>query len=152
MHPAPSLVEDATAIQRAYPRIYLACHRRHRRATTSAEGISDRDAALLGHLDRVAPLTASQLGRHLGIGLPSLSATVERLVQGGFIDRTRDPRDRRRSALRLTAQGEAAMRANSVLDEGRLVALLRRLRPEQRRLAVQGLRLLADAAGPGARS
>ena len=142
-------MSDATsvrAIQTWYPQIYLACHLDHKRASTSRSGISPRDSSILAHLDETAAMTPAALARHLGIGAPSMSAALKRLTALGYVAHDRDPIDRRRLRLRLTPAGAAAMADSSVLETDRVRAMLRRLTPDQRRRALEGLELLAGAA------
>jgi DNA-binding MarR family transcriptional regulator len=87
---------DVLSVQISYPQIYRACHTRHRRAASSAERLSERDGAILAHLDAKRPATAALLARHLGVGQPALSAALVRLTRLGFVERCADPRDRRR--------------------------------------------------------
>ena len=106
--------ESVLSIQRYYPQIYRACHTRHRRAASSSERLSERDGSILAHLDARVPSTAAILARHLGVGQPTLSAALQRLTLHGFVDRTRDPRDRRRAQLLLGKKGVRALQASSV--------------------------------------
>ena len=132
-------------VQRAYPQIYLACHLQH---TTSGRdhGMSERDARLLAHLDELAPVTVSQLARHLGVGLSTVSEAAQRLAALGLVSRGRSASDRRAVALRLTRAGLAHMRASSVLDARLVAAVLERLGARERAAAVRGLELLARAS------
>jgi hypothetical protein len=50
-------------------------------------------------------------------------------------------------SLRLTEQGRSAMQAASVLDYGKVKMLLQNLPPAQRQISLDGLALLAKAAG-----
>jgi DNA-binding MarR family transcriptional regulator len=132
-------------IQRAYPQIYLACHVEH---TTHARdhGLSERDARVLAHLDELAPVGVSDLARHLGVGLSTVSEAAQRLEALGLLERRQAPRDRRGVELRLTAAGLAHMQASSVLDPARIATILARLAPRERSAAVRGLELLARAS------
>jgi DNA-binding MarR family transcriptional regulator len=132
-------------IQRAYPQIYLACHVRH---TTSAadHGLSERDAAVLAHLDQLSPVTAGELARHLGVGASTITEAIDRLEDLGLATRLRGGADRRRVELRITAAGIERMQQSSVLDTRRLEALLARLPAGKRAAAVRGLDLIAEAA------
>ena len=47
-----------------------------------------------------------QIARHLGIGEPTASHLIDRLVQAGLVDRSEDPMDRRRAIVRLSPAGE----------------------------------------------
>lgn len=138
-------MEMVRRVQRAYPQIYLACHVEH---TTHARrhGMSERDARLLAHLDELAPVTVSELARHLGVGLSTVSEAAQRLAALGLVTRGRSTADRRAVALRLTRAGLAHMRSSSVLDAARVAAVLGRLGARDRTAAVRGLELLARAS------
>jgi len=132
------------AIQRAYPQIWFACHVEHR-TRHGADGLTDRDAGILAHLDAQPSQRASELARHLGIGRPALSAQLKRLLSLGLI--VQEPgKDARERLIRLTGAGEQAVSAKSPLDADRVAALLRGLTPQERKHAVAGLELLAQAA------
>ena len=47
-----------------------------------------------------------QISKHLGIGEPTASHLIDKLVQGGLVDRSEDPVDRRRAIIQLSAMGE----------------------------------------------
>ena len=143
--PDPS-IHGVRIMQTCYPKIYLACHTRHVRAASSANGLSPRDSTLLAHLDERRPVTPGELARHLGIGKSTLSAAVKRLRALGYIAVAEDPRDRRSFLLRLGSRGAAAMRESSVLEPARVRRLLAALSPDARRAALHGLELLAGAA------
>lgn len=101
-------------VQRAYPRVYLACHRQHVRARSTVERLSAHDSTVLAHLDRAHPATAGDLARHLGIGKSTLSAALARLERLGYVRRARSPRDRRAVDLSLTDRGARAMAATTI--------------------------------------
>jgi DNA-binding MarR family transcriptional regulator len=138
--------DEVVAIQQLYPQVFHACHVAHTRARTNAFRVSERDSAILAHLGPFAPLTAKELGRHLGIGAPTLSAALQRLERLGYL--AREPRAGRSAArpLRITELGARALQASSVLDTARVEALLQQLTPRERRQAVRGLGLLARGA------
>lgn len=133
-------------VQTCYPKIYLACHTRHQRAASSPHRLSPRDSTLLAHLDERRPVRPTQLARHLGIGMPTVSATVKRLRTLGYLDISINPDDRRQLSLTLTPAGAAAMRETSVLEPARVRSLLAALNADDRRRALRGLELLARAA------
>lgn len=79
--------------------------------------------------------------------MPStLSATIARLTQLGYITSTPRDGDRRRRELRLTDRGAEAMASTSVLDAKRVERLLEQIPERDRKAAVRGLALLARAA------
>ena len=59
----------------------------------------------------------SEVAAALGVGLPSASTLVTRLVETGQVDRCDDPAERRRNVLTLTGSGEAAL--DAAIDAGR---------------------------------
>jgi DNA-binding MarR family transcriptional regulator len=137
---------DVAAVQRYYPQIYLACHTRHQRRRTSAAHLTANESSLLAHLAHDEPLRASTLARHLGVGASTLSAAVKRLASLGYIVRDRDETDQRALALRLSAQGARALQGSSVLETRRVALVLAQLSATERARAIEGLRLLANAA------
>lgn len=94
----------------------------------------------------------SDLARHLGVTVGTMSLSADRLQRAGYIVRERDSRDRRRVGLRLTPGGVRIREANSVLEPSRVGELLSRIPPSERRRALNGLAVLADAAAEMARS
>ena len=65
----------------------------------------------------------SEMAEHQGMTLPACSGLVDRLVRSGLLERTVDPRERRRVQLRLTADGmervaHADLRARAWLIDG----------------------------------
>lgn len=151
-----SLAASVRAVQIAYPQVYLACHTRHTRARSTPYRLSARDSSLLVHLDETRPTRPAVLARHMDVGASTMSAALRRLETLGYVARTAAAADRRGAELRLTARGAEALAATSVLEAGRVEALLRVLRPADRARAVDGLQLLGRAAAllaatPGAR-
>src|SRR5262245_36130791 len=136
--------DELLAIQQLYPQVFHACHVRHTRSRrTNRFRVSERDQALLAHLSLRHGLRATELARHFGIGLPTLSEAVKRLERQGYVERARTGADRRAVQLKLTAQGAEALRGTSVLDDVLLARALEHLTPKERRAAVEGLSLLA---------
>ena len=69
------------------------------------------------------PATLNQVAAKVGRGAPAVSRAVDTLVRAGLVERTPDPDNRRRLALRLTETGRADLagrpKANSAIA-GRL--------------------------------
>jgi DNA-binding MarR family transcriptional regulator len=57
-------------------------------------------------LTRLHTATMSSIAEELGIGLPTASHLVEKLVRTGLAERSEDPKDRRHTLVRLTGAGE----------------------------------------------
>lgn len=58
----------------------------------------------LRHIGR-SPCTMSELARYRGVGLPTISKSVDMLVRRGWVERWIDKTDRRQTMVRLTAPG-----------------------------------------------
>ena len=144
-----SLIQDVLSVQRLYPKLYVACHSAHGRATGVPGSLSARECAVLSHLCIDPTLSASRLAKHLGVGRSTLSEVVGHLVEQSFLLSHQDRRDERKRRLTVTSAGIASLSEASVLDHGRVVAVLSRLTPRERLTAVKGLSLLADVAMPG---
>lgn len=129
-----------------YPRIYLACHRRHVRDEQTGALLSAHQASILDHLDAVEATTLTDLAQHMGVTPGTMSVGVDRLVRAGYVTRTVDSADRRRVQLRLSEAGVRIRTANSVLDPDLVRALMARLTAQERADALRGLELLARAA------
>jgi DNA-binding MarR family transcriptional regulator len=134
-------------LQRLYPRIYIACHTDHVKAASSAVRLSARDSAILAHFRDSGVLQPSELARHLGIARSTMSQALKKLVSLGYVAVQKNPSDRRELSLCLTEPGRSAMQAASVLDYGKVKRLLQNLSPAQRQTSLDGLGLLAKAAG-----
>lgn len=80
-------------------------------------------------LQRQGGTTVGHLAGELRVTLPSITATVDRLVSQKLVTREEDPADRRRVINRLTAEGSTLLER---LYEGRrvrLIAALNQLSP-----------------------
>ncbi|SPF52176.1 Transcriptional regulator, MarR family [Candidatus Sulfopaludibacter sp. SbA4] len=137
---------EVETVLRCYPRIYFACHRRHVRDEQTGSVISAHQASVLDHLDDVENTSLLDLARHMGVTASTMSLTVDRLERGGYVTRERSGEDRRRVDLRLTPAGVGIKRQQKVLEPELVAAVLDRLNERNRRRALRGLELLAEAA------
>ena len=80
-----------------------------------AEGPAERTERarrkLLGAVAAGEPATLNDVARSLGRGAPAVSRSVDALVRAGLVERTQDPDNRRRLALRLTQRGREQLGA-----------------------------------------
>jgi len=108
--------------------------------------VSSQDASILVYLDREFGLSPRALAGHLGVAPSTLSAALARLAKLGYLSSKPNEKDRRQRELRLTSRGAAAISATSVLDAERVRTLLSKLKPDEKKAALRGLALLAQAA------
>jgi DNA-binding MarR family transcriptional regulator len=138
--------DDVYQVQRLYPQIFVACHTDHVRAVSTQWRISSQDASILVHLDGEAGLSPRALAGHLSVAPSTLSAALSRLEKLGYLTNNPAAKDRRKRELRLTPRGAEAITATSVLDGERVRAMLNQLQASERKAALHGLALLAEAA------
>jgi DNA-binding MarR family transcriptional regulator len=137
---------DVQRLLAAYPKIFFACHRRHVRDPQTSKALSAHQASILDHLDTVEPMSLNDLAGHMGVTSSTMSLAVDRLERAGYVVRERSTADRRRLQLRLTEAGDRIKEASSVLEPDLVATLLRQLPAADRRDALRGLELLAEAA------
>lgn len=141
-----TLRESIHTLIATYPKIFFACHARHRRDPKTSQLVSAHQASILDHLDDVDPTTLTVLARHMGVTPSTMSLNIDRLEGKGYVVRRRDRIDGRRVNLLLTAAGLRLKNAQSVLEPQRVRLVLKQLTPKQRDEALNGLALLAQAA------
>lgn len=66
---------------------------------------------LLNAISNKEPATLNDVAKTIGRGAPAVSRSVDVLVRSGLVERTQDPNNRRRLALRLTQQGRERLSA-----------------------------------------
>jgi len=64
---------------------------------------------LLSAIAKSEPTTLNEVAKAIGRGAPAVSRSVDALVRSGLVERTQDPDNRRRLALRLTQAGRDQM-------------------------------------------
>jgi DNA-binding MarR family transcriptional regulator len=92
---------------------------------------------MLSAIAQAEPATLNQVARSVGRGAPAVSRSVDSLVRSGLVERTQDPDNRRRLALRLTKAGRDELGQAPKAGEG--------LRMKIERLAQSELRAVERA-------
>jgi DNA-binding MarR family transcriptional regulator len=137
---------DVAAVLELYPKIFFACHTRHVRDPKTKRLLSAHQASILDHLDEDEPTNLRRLAAHMGVTSSTMSLAVTRLVTLGYVRRARDRSDKRVVGLRLTAAGLRVRLAQSVLEPERVARMFGQLEEGERRDAIRGLALLAQAS------
>lgn len=91
------------------------------------------------------PATIGKLAELLGVGQPTASHLVDRLVHARLVARAEDPNDRRYTVARLTSRGEEMI---SILHQERrdvLRSWLARLNADDLAALLRGIQALAHA-------
>lgn len=67
-------------------------------------GLHQTDHECLDLLDWTGPLTAGEIGAHLGLTSGAVTGLIDRLEAGGWVYRERDPEDRRRVFVKVSGE------------------------------------------------
>jgi DNA-binding MarR family transcriptional regulator len=107
------------------------------------QGVHAGQDYLIELLSEEDGLTVGEIAERIGIEVPTVVRTVQRMEANGLVAKQRDPRDRRRSSIVLTERGRAvepavraalrdiertAMRGLSAAEREQLLDLLTRVR------------------------
>ena len=87
------------------------------------------------------PATLGDVAKSAGRGAPATSRAVDGLVRAGLLDRTPDPDNRRRLALRLTDKGRAMLDQRGTAG-GALVQRIGRLAQSELRALERAVEIL----------
>lgn len=107
-------------------------------------GITAQQRLALRCVGKFPGMTAGQLASVLHLDPGTVSAALRRLEAKGLLERRRDPRDRRRVNLGLTAAGRALDRPMDHTVEHGVDQLLKTARPADLNAAREVLRLLTS--------
>jgi DNA-binding MarR family transcriptional regulator len=80
---------------------------------------------LLSAIAASEPATLNQVAKAVGRGAPAVSRSVDTLVRAGLVERTQDPNNRRRLALRLTNAGRDQLGSQAASGSALLVKFQR---------------------------
>lgn len=87
------------------------------------------------------PATLNQVAAAVGRGAPAVSRSVDGLVRAGLVERTQDPDNRRRLALRLTEAGREQLSSQPGSSSG-LALRLERLAHSELRAVERAIEIL----------
>ena len=127
-------------------RIRRACRPRFAQDPQGGARVSSHQGRILAFLDAEDPSMVGELAEHLGVTPSTMSLTLKRMAEAGYVRRDRDPLDRRVMNVRLTEAGVRARDARRELDPARLDRLLGLLEPGARPGTLRALVMLGDAA------
>ena len=117
--------------------------------TWVAEGPAERTERarrkLLSAIARAEPTTLNDVAKSIGRGAPAVSRSVDALVRNGLVERTQDPDNRRRLALRLTQSGRDRLAAR-VAGSSALRGKMDRLAHSELRAVERAIEILERGA------
>ena len=86
--------------------------------TSAADRLDQAQRRLLTAIADHEPVTLGEVARAVGRGAPATSRAVDSLVRADLVERTQDPDNRRRLALRLTDAGRERLRSRPAAHSG----------------------------------
>jgi DNA-binding MarR family transcriptional regulator len=92
------------------------------------------------------PATLGEIAKAVGRGAPAVSRSVDTLVRAGLVERTQDPDNRRRLALKLSEAGRARLDAQPSGNRG-MAGQLARLAHSELRAIERGFEILERLPG-----
>jgi DNA-binding MarR family transcriptional regulator len=125
----------------------------HRFNTLAQNWVADGPAAraerarrkLLAQVASKEPATLNEVAAAVGRGAPAVSRAVDSLVRAGLVERTHDPSNRRRLALRLTEHGREELDNMPKVGSG-LELRLERLAQSELRAIERAIEILERAS------
>ena len=131
--------EAATAFAELFPMVYLRLHRRDGKRAQ----LAGASRAVLHHLAGAGPLTIGELAEHLERAQSVASEIVDHLERDGLLERIRDPRDRRRTLVWLTDDGQTRLAEDrDVLSRELVAAAMTQMTDAERAALLTGMRAL----------
>jgi DNA-binding MarR family transcriptional regulator len=109
--------------------------------TTAADRVEQGQRKLMAAISACEPATLGEVAEAIGKGAPGVSRSVDTLVRAGLVERTHDPDNRRRLALRLSDRGRDSMRAEPA-SHGQFAAGLGRLAQSELRAIERAIEIL----------
>jgi len=141
---APRAARTGTGLASA---LAVAVNRLSRRLRQERDSdLTATQLSALGTLRGHGPLTAGALAMHERVQPPSMTRTVNCLVEAGTVRREPHPTDGRQVVLHLSEQGAALLAAERRRRDAWLAQRLRALTPEQRDLLRRAAPVLEELA------
>ena len=117
------------------------------RDTLATAGVSSAQLFVLSALVDGQAASLSDLAQRTMTDRTSVTAVVDRLVQGGLVTKGTSEEDRRRASIRITPKGRTVLRGAPRPPTALLVEALERVEPAELKRLDRGLRALTRAMG-----
>lgn len=109
-------------------------------------GLSMPQFSILMQLHHKGPFGMSQISERFDITAAAASQLTEKLVQGGYIERTEDPNDRRAKLIQLTPKGVDLIEAGIKERYRWMDEITSKLTAEEKGKVTEALTILTEAA------
>lgn len=111
-----------------------------------SSGLSMPQLGILMQLHHKGAFGMSLISERFDISNAAASQLAEKLVQGGYIERTEDPNDRRAKVLQLTAKGKELIEAGTFERFSWLHDLVKVLSPAEKTKIQEAVSILTEVA------
>lgn len=108
--------------------------------------ISSTQLHVLFLLESDGPRQMGQLADQLDVSLPNVTGIVDRMVEHGLVERTRDADDRRLVVVRTTDAGRRTVEEIDMVRRQQFARVLEMLEPAQQHAALRTFRALRAAS------
>ncbi len=129
-------------------RLLLQRLRRNHKEEIAASGLTVPQLSVLSELVEADGLSLNEVSERMRLAHSTVSGIVDRLERRGMVERRADVADRRFSRIYLSAHVRSYV--HEVLPARRLglvIEALRKVRPEERAVVLEGLTVLCRALG-----
>jgi len=144
-----SLQDCLRKLVQLLPQVTRAMRRSQTPPTVHGAKLGPRHGAALSLLSENGSLTVGQLATRLGLTLPTTSGIVADVEKAGFVERTADPTDRRRTIVSLVPQHNEALGVWLDGANAPMARALDKLNPDERAALVKAMSLLQSELNDG---
>ncbi len=139
IRPAPLAAELRVAVMRTARKV---------RQQRSSEAISTGQYAVLAWLDKLGPLIPRELADYEQVQPPSMSRTINALVEAGLVERAGHPDDRRQVLVALTEAGAREVKETRRRRDAWLAKQLAGLDAHERAVLAEATQILRRVIAP----
>lgn len=134
-------------MQKRFDRVFLSLmHISHQFVlrSTYSSGINLHEMWILMILKHRGPMTIKQLRKQIHLAQSSLSEVISNIERKKFLQKMKDPDDRRFTVLRITAKGESYVKQQMQAMETVSALIFQQISSERKEAFVQTLEKLLD--------
>lgn len=139
LRPAPLAAELRVALMRSGRKI---------RQQRSSDAITDGQYSVLAWLDNHGPMTPRELAEAEHVQPPSMTRTINALVEAGLVERAGHPDDGRQVLVTVTEAGAREVQETLRRRDAWLAKRLATLDPGEREVLLEATRILRRVVAP----
>ncbi|BAB04364.1 MarR family winged helix-turn-helix transcriptional regulator [Halalkalibacterium halodurans] len=114
--------------------------------THGEEKVTHQMIRIMQHIDKKERVGVRDIAHLLQISQNTASEHMKRLIQKGYVEKGRDPKDERKVVLSLTPNGKNILFHHTSLDEKKLEAVYTHLSKEEQAMIEAAFRRLSEEA------